>query len=49
LDELLAAHFQAEHADREFLVNPNVFGNVHGKCSFPHAGTRGDHDHLRGM
>ena len=49
MHELLAAHLQAEDADRELLVDGDVFGNVHGERCFPHARARRDHDHFRRM
>src|SRR6516164_1743237 len=47
LHQLLAAHFQAEHADRQLFVDRHVFGNVHSERGFPHARPRRNHYHLR--
>ena len=49
LDELLAAHFQAENRDRLLAVHRHVLGDVHRERGLAHARTRGDDDHLRGV
>ena len=49
LHQLLAAHFQAEHADWKFFINRHVFCNVHGQRGLTHAGSRGNYDHFRSV
>ena len=49
MHQLLAAHFQAENADREVFVDRHVLGDVHGERGLAHARPRCDHDHLRWM
>ena len=49
MDELLAAHLQAEDGDRQFLPNRDVLANVHGERRFAHAGTGRNDNHFRWM
>ena len=49
LDELLAAHFQAEDRDRLLVIHRDVLGDVHRQRGLAHAGPRGDDDHLRAV
>ena len=47
MHQLLAAHLQAENADREFLIDRDVLGDVHGERCLSHAWAGRDHDHFR--
>ena len=46
LDQLVAAHLQAEHRDREVLHQRGVLGDAEREGGLAHAGTGGDDDHV---
>ena len=46
LDELVAAHLQAEHRDRALLAQRRVLGDAEGQGGLAHARPGGDHDHV---
>ncbi len=49
LDQLLAAHFEAEHGDGLADVHRNVLRDIHCQCGLPHARSCRNDDHLGRM
>ncbi len=49
LDQLVAAHLQAEHGDGQVLVERRVLGDAQGQGGLAHARAGGDHDHVPGL
>ncbi len=49
LDELVAAHLEAEDRDRALLAQGRMLGDAEGQGRLAHAGARGHHDHVAGL